>query len=411
MSDRFDVAVVGGGIVGTSIAFGMRALGARLAVIDGPGGARPASRANFGLVWVQGKGEHAPAYAAWTLASARAWPRPAADLREATGVDVALRQGGGVHACLSREAFDARTALIERMRARGDAARVEMQDRDALLARVPRLGPEVVGGSVCADDGECNPLRLLHALDASQLAHCEFPIGHLQKSEVRAIARERGLPVADKRDSTGICFIGERPFGAFIGAWLPGQAGPIETQDGVVVGRHAGLERYTLGQRSGLGVGGLRGRGEAPWFVAAKDLRRNALVVVQGAEHPALFCSSLHAAAPHWIQGTAPAPAFDCTARVRYRQPDVPCRVSLGADGAEVRFADPVRGAAPGQYVVFYDGAECLGGAAIMALHPLEDSCRTASRPAASSPSASKATTTTPSMRSRNTRSAASPIR
>ncbi|MGE0032021.1 MAG: tRNA 2-thiouridine(34) synthase MnmA [Steroidobacteraceae bacterium] len=268
-------------------------------------------------------------------------------------------------------------------------------------------GPRLLRGLDAGKDQS----YFLHALDSSQLAHCEFPIGHLQKSEVRAIARERGLPVADKRDSTGICFIGERPFGAFIGTWLPGQAGPIETQDGAVVGRHAGLERYTLGQRSGLGVGGLRGRGEAPWFVAAKDLGRNALVVVQGAEHPALFCSSLHAAAPHWIAGAPPAGAFDCTARVRYRQPDVPCRVSLGADGAEVRFADPVRGAAPGQYVVFYEGAECLGGAAIMAVHPLEDSCRTASRPAASSPSASKATTTTPSMHSRNTRSAASPIR
>ena len=268
-------------------------------------------------------------------------------------------------------------------------------------------GPRLLRGLDAGKDQS----YFLHALDASQLADCEFPIGHLQKSEVRAIARDRGLPVADKRDSTGICFIGERPFGAFIGAWLPGQAGSIETQDGVVIGRHAGLERYTLGQRSGLGVGGLRGRGEAPWFVAAKDLGRNALVVVQGADHPALHCSGLHAAAPHWISGTAPAPAFECTARVRYRQPDVPCRVSLGADGAEVRFADPVRGVAPGQYVVFYDGAECLGGAAIMTIHPLEDSCRTASRPAASSPSASKATITTPSMHSRNTRSGASPIR
>ena len=268
-------------------------------------------------------------------------------------------------------------------------------------------GPRLLRGLDAAKDQS----YFLHALDASQLADCEFPIGHLQKSEVRDIARARGLPVADKRDSTGICFIGERPFGEFISAWLPGRAGPIETQDGVVIGRHGGLERYTLGQRSGLRVGGLRGRGEAPWFVAAKDLGRNTLVVVQGADHPALHCSGLDAAAPHWISGTAPAPAFECTAKVRYRQPDVACRVSLDADGVEVRFADPVRGAAPGQYVVFYDGEECLGGAAIMALHPLEDSCTTASRPAASLPSASKATITTPSMHSRNTRSGASPIR
>jgi len=119
MSDRYDVAIIGGGVVGVSIAFAMRALGSRLAVIDGPGAVRPASRANFGLVWVQGKGEHDPAYAAWTLASARAWPQLAADLREATGLDVALRQAGGVHVCLSHEAHAARASLVEHMRARG----------------------------------------------------------------------------------------------------------------------------------------------------------------------------------------------------------------------------------------------------------------------------------------------------
>jgi hydrogen cyanide synthase HcnC len=170
MSDRYDVAIIGGGLVGASLAFGMRALGSRLAVIDGPGTVRPASRANFGLVWVQGKGEREPAYAAWTLASARAWPKLAADLHQATGLDVALRQAGGVHACLSREAFDARAALVEHTRARGDEARVEMLDREALRARVPGLGADVVGGSYCADDGDCNPLRLLRALDAALAA-------------------------------------------------------------------------------------------------------------------------------------------------------------------------------------------------------------------------------------------------
>jgi glycine/D-amino acid oxidase-like deaminating enzyme len=170
MSDRYDVAIIGGGVVGVSIAFAMRALGSRLAVIDGPGAVRPASRANFGLVWVQGKGEHDPAYAAWTLASARAWPQLAADLREATGLDVALRQAGGVHVCLSREAYAARAALVERLRARGDGAQVEMRDRAALLARLPGLGPAVVGGSFCVDDGDCNPLRLLRAFDAALAA-------------------------------------------------------------------------------------------------------------------------------------------------------------------------------------------------------------------------------------------------
>ena len=251
----------------------------------------------------------------------------------------------------------------------------------------------------------------LHALEAEQLAACEFPVGALQKAEVRAIARARGIPVADKRDSTGICFIGERPFAEFVGRWLPGRPGPMETEDGTLVGRHRGLERYTIGQRSGLGIGGLAGRDEGPWFVAAKDLARNALVVVQGAEHPALLAVGLTATSPHWIRGTTPAAPFGCTAKVRYRQPDVPCRVALGDGFAEVRFDAPLRGVAPGQYVVFYDGEECLGGAAIMAVHPLEDSCRTASRPAASSKPAADSTSTTRSTRSASRMSDASPTR
>jgi tRNA-specific 2-thiouridylase len=234
----------------------------------------------------------------------------------------------------------------------------------------------------------------LHQLTREQLAAAAFPVGGMLKSELRSLARERGLPVADKRDSTGICFIGERPFGNFIGHFLPGRPGAIETPEGEVIGRHRGLERYTLGQRSGLGIGGLQGRGEAPWFVAGKDPGRNALIVVQGAGHPALLCAALEARAPHWISGTAPSLPLACTAKVRHRQPDVPCRIEAAADGVLVRFDVPLRGAAPGQYVVFYDGEECLGGAAIMALHRTEDSCRTAFRHAAGSSSAIAATTT-----------------
>jgi tRNA-specific 2-thiouridylase len=251
----------------------------------------------------------------------------------------------------------------------------------------------------------------LHMLDARRLARCEFPVGALCKREVRAIARDRGIPVAAKRDSTGICFIGERPFGDFVGRWLPGRAGPIETEAGDVIGRHRGLERYTIGQRSGLGVGGRAGSSGAPWFVAAKDLARNALVVVQGADHPSLYCSRLHAADAHWISGRAPAAQFDCTAKVRYRQPDVACRVTLAEGGVDVHFVAPVSGVAPGQYVVFYDREECLGGAAIMSAHPLEDSCRTASRRAESSRPADAATTTSRSKPSASRASAASPIR
>ena len=225
----------------------------------------------------------------------------------------------------------------------------------------------------------------LHALDAAQLSRAEFPVGHLRKSEVRRLARERGLPVAAKRDSTGICFIGARPFGEFVGKWLPGRPGPIEDEHGAVVGRHRGLERYTLGQRSGLGIGGRKGGSAAPWFAAAKDLERNVLVVVQGAGHPRLHCKGLTATMAHWIRGAPPATQFACTAKVRYRQPDVACRIAVTGTGVQVSFDAPLAGAAPGQYVVFYDGEECLGGAAILDLHPVEDSCRTVSRPAESS--------------------------
>jgi len=251
-------------------------------------------------------------------------------------------------------------------------------------------GPRLLRG---ADDDK-DQSYFLHEVGAAGLARSEFPIGHLQKSEVRSIARERGLPVFDKRDSTGICFVGERPFGEFIGRFLPGTPGPIESAEGAFLGRHRGLERYTLGQRSGLGIGGRADSGESPWYVAAKDAARNALIVVQGADHPALFASGLRATAPRWIAGAAPAAAFDCTVKVRYRQADVRCRVEAEGARLEVRFEEPVRGVAPGQYAVFYAGEECLGGAAIMSVIPLEASCRTASSRAASSLSAARPTTT-----------------
>jgi tRNA-specific 2-thiouridylase len=251
----------------------------------------------------------------------------------------------------------------------------------------------------------------LHALDAEQLAFSEFPVGSLTKPEVRALARERGLPVAGKRDSTGICFIGERPFGDFVGRWLPGRPGPIESPDGAAIGRHRGLERYTIGQRSGLGIGGRRGAAEAPWFVAAKDLARNTLVVVQGADHPLLHAAGLAAGPVHWIAGAAPASEFSCTARVRHRQRDVACRVATDALGVAVKFDEPLFAAAPGQYVVFYDGEECLGGAAIMTVHPPEESCRTASRPAASSRPVAAVTSTARSTRSASRTSHGSPTR
>ncbi|MDP9199281.1 MAG: tRNA 2-thiouridine(34) synthase MnmA [Pseudomonadota bacterium] len=252
-------------------------------------------------------------------------------------------------------------------------------------------GPKLLRGVDEAKDQS----YFLHEVGARELACCEFPVGGLCKAEVRRIARERGLPVFDKRDSTGICFVGERPFGEFIEAFLPAVPGPIETPDREVIGMHRGLARYTLGQRSGLGIGGLQGAGDEPWFVAGKDQTRNALIVVQGADHPALHSSGLRAGPPHWIAGRAPAADFDCTVKLRHRQSDVPCRVTAAGTALDVHFVEPVKGAAPGQYAVFYAGEECLGGAAIMTLVPVEASCRTASNHAASLPSRAGPMTTT----------------
>jgi tRNA-specific 2-thiouridylase len=206
----------------------------------------------------------------------------------------------------------------------------------------------------------------LHALGQGQLARALFPIGDLQKPEVRRIARERGLPVFDKRDSTGICFIGERPFARFLESYLPAQPGRIESPEGEPLGEHRGLMFYTLGQRAGLGLGGRRGATEAPWYVAAKDVARNVLVAVQGHENPLLMSAGLATEPVSWIAGSAPAMEFCCTAQFRHRQQDVACRVAVRpGGGTEVVFEAPQRAVTPGQYAVFYQGAECLGGAVI----------------------------------------------
>ena len=214
-------------------------------------------------------------------------------------------------------------------------------------------------------DEEKDQSYFLHAMPAAALARTLFPIGELRKEEVRRIARELTLPVFDKRDSTGICFIGERPFQQFLSHYLPAQPGDIETLDGRRVGTHSGLMYYTLGQRQGLGIGGRAGASEEPWYVAAKDLQRNVLVVVQGHSHPALLSATLIASQLSWVAGSAPDNAFDCTAKVRYRQRDQRCHVEINGDRAHVRFEQPQRAVTPGQYVVFYSGEECLGGGVI----------------------------------------------
>jgi tRNA-specific 2-thiouridylase len=219
-----------------------------------------------------------------------------------------------------------------------------------------------------ARDPDKDQSYFLHAVGAAQLEHTLFPVGGMLKPEVRQVARDRGLPVFDKRDSTGICFIGERPFRHFLETYLPALPGPVETPEGIRLGEHRGLMFHTLGQRAGLGLGGRRGHAEAPWYVAAKDVARNALIVVQDHDHPLLMSTGLRTEAFSWIAGQPPAASFACTGRFRYRQRDVGCRVESGADGcATLIFDRPQRAVTPGQYAVLYQGETCLGGAVIAA--------------------------------------------
>ena len=216
-----------------------------------------------------------------------------------------------------------------------------------------------------ARDGAKDQSYFLHAVEADLLGRTLMPLGELQKSEVRDRARHAGLPVFDKPDSTGICFIGERPFREFLGRFLQDQPGPIETPEGENVGTHQGLAFYTLGQRGGLQIGGRRGHCEQPWYVGAKDARRNVLVVVQGHDHPLLCSSELTTGPMHWLAQPRSA-AFRCTVKVRYRQADQPALVEPRADGcARIVFEQPQRAVTPGQYAVLYDGERCLGGAVI----------------------------------------------
>ncbi|MFK7731202.1 MAG: tRNA 2-thiouridine(34) synthase MnmA [Pseudomonadales bacterium] len=207
----------------------------------------------------------------------------------------------------------------------------------------------------------------LHAVSAQQLQHTLFPLGELLKTEVREIAEQQGLITHDKKDSTGICFIGERRFKDFLMQYIPAQEGDICSLDGESLGRHAGLMFHTIGQRQGLGIGGKKGQPEKAWYVAAKDLERNVLKVVQGNDHPALFAQSLTVEQLEWVNGKPPSANTTLHAKIRYRQNDQTCELldNTDQDCCTVHFEVPQRAISPGQSCVFYAGEHCLGGGII----------------------------------------------
>lgn len=207
----------------------------------------------------------------------------------------------------------------------------------------------------------------LHALGQQQLAATLFPLGEIEKSRVRELAREAALPTHAKKDSTGICFIGERNFRSFLAQYIPACPGEMRTPEGRRIGEHQGVMYYTLGQRNGLGIGGQRDAGKEAWYVVGKDVGANVLYVAQGGENHWLHSSRLRSEMPTWVASAAPAGDFRCTARTRYRQQDQPCSVRVLDDGLEVVFDDAQRAVTPGQSLVLYDGEVCLGGAVIAA--------------------------------------------
>ena len=228
--------------------------------------------------------------------------------------------------------------------------------------RHTRPYPELLKAADAAKDQS----YFLHSVAVSALSKTLFPLGGLQKAQVRAMAHAAGLPVFDKPDSTGICFIGERPFQEFLSRHLRTEPGPIETTDGRILGEHAGLALYTLGQRSGLKVGGRAGAAAAPWYVADKVMARNALIVVQDQNHPLLLSDAFSVEQMHWINPGEAVDEISCAVKTRYRQSDLACVVRAG--GAECRHVAldrPARSVTPGQYAVFYQGERCLGGGII----------------------------------------------
>ena len=206
----------------------------------------------------------------------------------------------------------------------------------------------------------------LYALNQFQISQALFPVGELDKTEVRTLAEENKFQVFNKKDSTGICFIGERKFRDFLQRFIPAQPGPMITPDGSLIGEHSGLMYYTIGQRQGLGIGGTEQGKEEPWYVIKKDLSSNTLVVGQGHDHPQLFYRHCCVTDLHWIGSAVNKAPFNCSAKIRYRQADQACRViNIDGNNALVEFEQPQRAITPGQALVFYDNEICLGGATI----------------------------------------------
>ncbi len=206
----------------------------------------------------------------------------------------------------------------------------------------------------------------LYTLAQKQLQHSMFPLGDMQKPEVRKTASEAGFTNHAKKDSTGICFIGERKFSEFLNRFIPAQPGDIVTPEGQVIGSHNGLMFFTIGQRQGLGIGGVKNADESPWFVVEKDLKNNHLIVAQGHNHPLLLHSTLKASQLHWINGNPPPLPFQCEARIRYRQSSQRCTLqSFSNDRLKIKFEKPQRAITAGQSVVIYQKDECLGGGII----------------------------------------------
>ncbi len=217
-----------------------------------------------------------------------------------------------------------------------------------------------------ADDGSKDQSYFLHRLNQAQLSKTLFPLGQYLKREVREMARQAGLINAEKKDSTGICFIGERPFQEFLQRYLPKNPGEMKTPEGKVIGQHEGLMYYTLGQRQGLKIGGSRDSNGEPWFVAAKDMVNNELIVVQGHDHPLLLNDGLKASQLHWISGEAPETNWVYASKTRYRQPDAPCEIdAISNEEMDIRFGQKQWAITPGQSAVVYESNVCLGGGII----------------------------------------------